>query len=97
MSDLRETIKAMDSGYVDDLGLLPEAFTVLERFADGRLVDRKAIDYEAAADYAQEFGVNPRDPEQLVGLFDAAFGDTDEPMPSQARPDWITTVESANE
>ncbi len=81
MSDLRETIKAMDSWYVDDLGfVLPEAFTVLEHFATGRLVDRDIIERQVrlAADLVSSVMVTLDEAVEAVNRVAAGIGGSDE-------------------
>ena len=77
MSELRDHSKPCEHGHklMHNAEFVGNTIAIVPPCPGGRVV---TIDFEAGADYAQEYGVNPRDPEQLVGLFDAALGIDDE-------------------
>ena len=80
MSDLpsRDFFNGNDITMSGDRQLIDEAVSVLDAYASGRLVDREAIDYEAAIKVAIEWLAayvgNP--PAVAKAIVDAAIGDT---------------------
>ena len=88
MSDLpsRDFFNGNDITMSGDRQLIDEAVSVLDAYAEGRLVDREAIDWEAAGrqwvatiPYDQQYEWDdPQSVEIVANILDAAIGGSDE-------------------